>query len=179
MTKAGKRKTRKAPPPSVLSFRFADGSTLGMPTGEALAQQIEQAAQLKTVAQAEFDWLRAQGSSEADAAAERDRILVAAHRIRDGAVAQLQSIIDTALHHHRIADIAEQRSTQTRTAAGAETRKQFAIALAAVVDSGHALTATTVLNHWPAGIHPGVRRVQELLAEHRQATDGLPPNEAH
>jgi hypothetical protein len=169
MTKAGKRKPRKAPPPSVLSFKFADDSTLGMPTAEAVAQQIEQAAKLKALANAEFEWLREHGASEVDAEVSRQRTLATAERIRDVAVAQLQWIIDTAVHHLRIADIAAQRSAQTRAAAGTITRKQFAVALAAVVASGQEPTATTILDNWPTESRPMVRRVQQLLEEHRQA----------
>ena len=176
MTKPKKPKARKAPPSTVLRFTFAGDDPVDIPTAEAIAQQIEQAAKLKWLADTEFEWRRARGS-EAEAGEARQHLIARAHEIRHRAVHQLQSIIDTAVHRLRTAQIAEQRSAQTRTAAGDPTREAFALALAAAAASGAKLTAPKVLNHWPTQSPPGLRHVQELLKEHREDPKARPPDQ--
>jgi len=77
-----RKKIRKAPPPTVLSFNFQDDSGIGIPTAEAFALQIEQAAQLKAAANATFEHLRMQGRLQADAARDRAFVTTELERLR-------------------------------------------------------------------------------------------------
>ncbi len=155
MTTARRRKARKVPPPTVVAFRFSDGSTWEQPSAEALVTAIEKNAIALKAARADVG---NKDNASSIAALEAARL-----RYRE----QVQSLLDAAIQLEQTRAKAGNAGAQAASELGAKTRRHFDEAVDRVMAKGvapAAVTVTAILDEWPTSSPPGVSRTSELLA---------------